>query len=332
MKRIISTLLAGLMAVVSIQAQLVVVTKDKVNVRNENGSQVIGKAEYGTTFPLKQTVGQWNRIDYNGRPAAIATSVSTVIAQDAPTVQALKGDYVCRLSDSGGSLGFYTIGNALIAETTWGDEECFIGGDAYWCKLQGGKIVAYRHIELEMGYDLGPDTPPAKAAEMFEDMEKPLTIEYSAANRSFLLDGHVYKFSSNEGWQGQDPNGFSRFLASEKAPAAPKPVTDPNGVYDVPEVSAQFPSGDQGLQWFLANNLKYPKKCQENGIQGKVLVQFVVQKDGSITEIKVLRSVDPRLDAEAVRVVKKMPKWKPGMVDGKPVRSRFTLPFTFRLK
>lgn len=332
MKRIISTLLAGLMAVVSIQAQLVVVTKDKVNVRNENGSQVIGKAEYGTTFALKQTVGQWNQINYNGRPAAIATSVSTVIGQDAPTVQALKADYECRLAKSGGSLGFFTIGNALIAQTSWGDEECFIGGDAYWCKLQGGKIVAYRWAEVGMGFELGPDTPPANAAEMFEDMEKPLTIEYSAANRSFLVGKDVYKFSSNEGWQGQDPNGFSRFLASEKVAAAPKYVADPSGVYNLADVNPQFPGGDQGLQWFLANNVKYPKKCQENGIQGKVLVQFVVQKDGSITEIKVLRSVDPRLDAEAVRVVKKMPKWKPGLVDGKPVRVRFTLPLTFRLK
>ena len=82
----------------------------------------------------------------------------------------------------------------------------------------------------------------------------------------------------------------------------------------------------------LYKNIKYPSVAQDNGIQGRVLVQFVVNKDGSIVDPKVLRSVDPSLDKEAMRVVQAMPKWTPGKQRGKPVRVRFTLPVTFRLQ
>ena len=85
------------------------------------------------------------------------------------------------------------------------------------------------------------------------------------------------------------------------------------------------------MEW-LQKNLKYPPVAQENGIQGRVLVQFVVNKDGSIVEPKVLRSVDASLDKEAMRVVQQMPKWTPGRQRGKAVRVRFTLPVTFRLQ
>ena len=83
---------------------------------------------------------------------------------------------------------------------------------------------------------------------------------------------------------------------------------------------------------YLQKNLKYPSIAQENGIQGRVLVQFVVNKDGSIVDPKVLRAVDPSLDKEAMRVVQSMPKWTPGRQRGKNVRVRFTLPVTFRLQ
>jgi len=92
-----------------------------------------------------------------------------------------------------------------------------------------------------------------------------------------------------------------------------------------------FPGGNEALMKWLSKNLKYPASAQENGIQGRVLVQFVVNKDGSIVEPKVLRSVDPALDKEALRVVSTMPKWQPGKQRGKTVRVRFTLPVTFRL-
>jgi protein TonB len=83
---------------------------------------------------------------------------------------------------------------------------------------------------------------------------------------------------------------------------------------------------------FLGKNIKYPTISQENGVSGKVIVQFVVNKDGSVVDPVVVRSVDPYLDKEALRVISTMPKWKPGKQRGKPVRVRYTVPVTFRLQ
>ena len=83
---------------------------------------------------------------------------------------------------------------------------------------------------------------------------------------------------------------------------------------------------------FLGKNIKYPTISQENGVQGKVIVQFVVNKDGSIVDPVVVRSVDPYLDKEALRVIKTMPKWKPGKQRGKAVRVKYTVPVTFKLQ
>ena len=83
---------------------------------------------------------------------------------------------------------------------------------------------------------------------------------------------------------------------------------------------------------YLGKNIKYPTISQENGVQGKVIVQFVVNKDGSIVDPVVVRSVDPYLDKEALRVIKTMPKWKPGKQRGKAVRVKYTVPVTFKLQ
>jgi len=103
-------------------------------------------------------------------------------------------------------------------------------------------------------------------------------------------------------------------------------------VFVIVEDKPQFPGGDQAMMKWLAENIKYPVIAQENGMQGRVICQFVVNKDGSIVDIDVVRSVDPSLDKEAIRVIKSMPKWKPGKQRGKPVRVKFTLPVVFRLQ
>ena len=103
-------------------------------------------------------------------------------------------------------------------------------------------------------------------------------------------------------------------------------------VFMVVEQMPEFPGGIQELMSFLSKNIKYPSIAQENGIQGRVIVQFVVEKDGTPTEFKVIRSVDPYLDAEALRVMKEMPKWKPGMQRGQVVRVKYTIPVTFRIQ
>lgn len=103
-------------------------------------------------------------------------------------------------------------------------------------------------------------------------------------------------------------------------------------IFDVVESIPEFPGGQAALMQYLAKNIKYPTISQENGTQGRVIVQFVVNKDGGIVDAKVVRSVDPYLDKEALRVVGTMPKWTPGKQRNKPVRVKYTLPVMFRLQ
>ncbi|MCD8318098.1 MAG: energy transducer TonB [Paraprevotella sp.] len=107
---------------------------------------------------------------------------------------------------------------------------------------------------------------------------------------------------------------------------------DENQIYDVVEENPKFPGGEEACMKWLADNIKYPPICVEQGIQGRVYVQFVVNKDGSIVDIKIVRSPDPYLSKEAERVLKLMPKWSPGRQRGKPVRVKFSLPVMFRLQ
>jgi Gram-negative bacterial tonB protein len=103
-------------------------------------------------------------------------------------------------------------------------------------------------------------------------------------------------------------------------------------IFQVVEEMPEFPGGMAECLKFLGKNIKYPTISQENGVQGKVIVQFVVNKDGSIVDPVVVRSVDPYLDKEALRVIKTMPKWKPGKQRGKAVRVKYTVPVTFKLQ
>lgn len=102
-------------------------------------------------------------------------------------------------------------------------------------------------------------------------------------------------------------------------------------VYDVVEEMPQFPGGPSALFEYLSNNLQYPVVAEENGVQGRVIVTFIVEKDGSISNAKVVKAVDPSLDKEAIRLVESMPNWIPGKQNGEPVRVKYTVPVTFRL-
>ena len=110
-------------------------------------------------------------------------------------------------------------------------------------------------------------------------------------------------------------------------------VTEPdeNGIFQVVETQPEFPGGMAELMKYLQKNIRYPQICKERRVQGRVIVQFVVNADSTITDVNVVKPVNPYLDQEALRVVKAMPKWKPGEQRGEPVRVRFTLPVTFRL-
>ena len=103
-------------------------------------------------------------------------------------------------------------------------------------------------------------------------------------------------------------------------------------IFEYLEEMPEFPGGQAAMMKWLSKNINYPPIAAENNIQGRVMVSFVVEPNGSISNVKIVRGVDPNLDKEAMRVVGKMPKWKPGMQTGKPVRARFTLPVQFRLQ
>lgn len=109
-------------------------------------------------------------------------------------------------------------------------------------------------------------------------------------------------------------------------------ATTTEEAFMVVEQMPEFPGGIQELMSFLSKNIKYPASAMKNNIQGRVIVQFVVEKDGTPTEFNVIRSVDPTLDAEALRVMKEMPKWKPGMQKGQAVRVKYTVPVSFKLQ
>ena len=117
--------------------------------------------------------------------------------------------------------------------------------------------------------------------------------------------------------------------ATETAAPAPTPT---DSVYEVAEVMPEFPGGTQALFEFISKNLEYPQNAIDGQIEGRVIVQFVVDKAGKVDNIQVVRSIDKMLDQAAIDVVRALPAWKPGMQNGKPVNVRYTLPIAFKLQ
>jgi protein TonB len=132
--------------------------------------------------------------------------------------------------------------------------------------------------------------------------------------------------------EGNDEEAGEVLKAKEVIAEPEPPKVEETKVFDVVEEMPQFPGGQAALLEYLAKNIKYPVVAEENGIQGKVIVTFVVERDGSITDVKVVKSVDPSLDKEASRVVKSMPKWQPGKQNGSAVRVKYTVPVQFKLQ
>ena len=113
----------------------------------------------------------------------------------------------------------------------------------------------------------------------------------------------------------------------------PEPVVlQQDKAYKVVEYMPEFPGGMNSLLDYIAKNIKYPEEAQKKGINGRVILQFIVNTDGSLSDFKIIRGVDPQLDAEALRVVKSMPKWTPGKDKGKVVPVYYTVPISFGLQ
>jgi protein TonB len=108
-------------------------------------------------------------------------------------------------------------------------------------------------------------------------------------------------------------------------------LVNTNTIYTYVGHQPEFPGGMSKFFQYIAKNLKYPEQALKNGFQGKIFVSFVVEKDGSLTDIKAKKSVSPELDAEAEKLIRNCPKWKPGILNGKPVRVQYSLPINFEL-
>ena len=134
--------------------------------------------------------------------------------------------------------------------------------------------------------------------------------------------------------EGNDEVGGAVLKAKEDiaAPEPPKHVVEETKIFTVVEQMPMYPGGDAALMGYLRDNIKYPTVAAENGVQGRVVVGFVVERDGSMTDVNILRGVDPSLDREAMRVVKSMPRWNPGKQNGSAVRVKYQVPVSFRLQ
>ena len=132
--------------------------------------------------------------------------------------------------------------------------------------------------------------------------------------------------------EGNDETAGEVLKAKEVIAEPEPPKVEETKVFDVVEQMPTFPGGQAALMSWLSSNIKYPVVAEENGVQGRVVCTFVVERDGSITDVQVVRGVDPSLDKEAVRVLKQMPHWIPGKQNGSAVRVKYTVPVTFRLQ
>ena len=137
-------------------------------------------------------------------------------------------------------------------------------------------------------------------------------------------------FGSTDFDQGTDDRNVVREYKNEVIVEEKKP--EPEQVFTAVEQMPQFPGGDAALMKYLSSNINYPTVAAENGVQGRVVVQFVVTKNGSVGEVKVIRSVDRDLDKEAIRLCKSLPKFVPGKMNGQAVNVWYTLPITFKLQ
>lgn len=194
---------------------------------------------------------------------------------------------------------------------------------------QGGKVVATRFtmpIDFRLPSDESEERPVISAITLKVDgavPEKPTLKIGDKEVSKILVDGKevpIGEFVENH------PAAIGSFAEGDIH------VTDATDqVFEVVEEMPEFPGGMQAMMEYLAKNIRYPAKAHEANVQGRVITQFTVGKDGAIHDAKVVRSVSPELDAEALRVISAMPNWKPGKQGGKAVATRFTVPVVFRL-
>lgn len=193
----------------------------------------------------------------------------------------------------------------------WSQQEITVYEEA----LQGPVEIDEEMVEVTFREETPPPPPPPQPETVLSDIidiqENDVEVETTDFNSEDEADARV----------------------EIQAPIAPPEEEEEEQVIHIRvEKMPEFPGGQEALNRFLVRNIKYPLLAQENGIQGRVICQFVVNSDGSIVDISVVRGVEESLDKEAMRVIKSMPKWTPGRQGGKNVRVKYTLPIRFKLQ
>jgi protein TonB len=156
-----------------------------------------------------------------------------------------------------------------------------------------------------------PPPPPPPVTDVLEIVENNQELQNEVKIESTEADASTQIHAPVEVQQEEETEEIINFYVIEEKP--------------------EFPGGEAAMFQWISKNIKYPEIAKENGIQGKVFVQFVIGKDGKVSDVQVVRGVDPSLDKEAVRVIQSMPAWKPGKQRGKPVKVSFQLPINFKL-
>ena len=194
-----------------------------------------------------------------------------------------------------------------------------------------GALLMVSNIE-SVAREIGEQIP--EVAEVQQKAEQALNADVVVANPTAEEAKAAAEAKKAEEAKAAE---LAKSEAEQKAEAKASDATAPadttkNVVHDVIETMPQFPGGQGVMMKYLAANIKYPASAVKANKQGRVIVTFVIQKDGSVTEARIARSVDPELDAEALRIVKAMPNWIPGTQDGKPVNVKYTIPVVFSLQ
>lgn len=207
-------------------------------------------------------------------------------------------------------MGLVMVLSLIYIAFEWTDKEVTV------YEVVDTDLLAEEEIEIIQTAQELPPPPPPPAPEIVEVLN---VVEDDVKTETLEIDT-------------EDDKDKTVSINAPVTSSGPVVEEEDNVVFQVVEKMPGFPGGDAALFKFLGDNVKYPVIAQENGIQGRVICQFVVNRDGSIVDVEVVRSVDPSLDKEAIRVIKSMPKWSPGQQRGKPVRVKYTLPVNFRLQ
>ena len=225
----------------------------------------------------------------------------------------------------GTNYDYYTSSDGTKVQVTCGNQVEVVEDQGEWFKiLVDGTNTAYIKKTLckeFVPYSVQMDDEIVEEPVVTEVTEGPEVVE--------PIDEVMDELVANEVEEKSETEKSEQATTVDETPA-PVASSEEGRIYDIVEENASFPGGDEYCYKWLAEHIQYPAIAAEQGIQGRVFVQFVVNTDGSIVDVKVVRSPDPSLSKEAIRVVQSMPKWKPARKDNQPVRSRFSLPIMFR--